>query len=266
VKQRDFMRFNVLLGLAVFALLSFPVVAQDSVDEPPHMPAGGTRTHVKGIQVFPVAGRPFSAKDNIKWTHYREDGSTFTTYLFASVARDRQGRIYREHRHLDTGSTLQQFVQEYFVLLDPITHTRTACVSYTHRCEVSAYRASTTFVSTPDRPHDEVAGVFFSESLGNDVIDDLKVVGTRETLSIAAGKIGNAHPLARVREFWYSPELQVNLKVTRGDPTSGTQVLQLVDLSLKEPNPAMFQVPDGFAIQDTRIPVRNEKRSLGIKP
>jgi hypothetical protein len=262
------MKLGALLGLSAFLLLTLPLAAHESIDEPPRMPDGGTRTHVHGIQVFPAAGRPFSAKDNIKWTRNREDGSTFTTYLFSTVARDCQGRIYREHRHLVPGSTYQQFVQEYFVLLDPIAHTRTACTPNTRRCVVSVYRASTKFVPWPDRPHDDGTGYLSRESLGNDVIDDLNVVGTRETLSIAPGTVGNTQPLVAIREFWYSPDLQVNLSVTRVDPRTGTQVLQLVDLSRREPDPAIFQVPDGFIIQDARIPARNEKLSSppALKP
>jgi hypothetical protein len=253
------MKLGALLGLSAFLLLIPPLAAQESADEPFRMPDGGTRTHVAGIQVFPVAGRPFSAKDNIKWTRSREDGSTFTTYLFSTVARDSQGRIYREHRHLVSGSTYQQFVQEYFVLLDPIAHTRTACTPNTRQCVISVYRASKTFVPSPDRPHDDGPGSLSREGLGEDVIDDLHVVGTRETLSIPPSTVGNPQPRVAIREFWYSPDLQVNLSVTRRDPRIGTQVLQLVDLSRREPDPAMFQVPDGFVVQDTRIPARNEK-------
>jgi len=227
------------------------------------MPDGGTRTHVHGIQVFPAAGRPFSAKDNIKWTRTLEDGSTVTTYLYASVARDSQGRIYREHRHFVPGNTYQQFVQEYFVLLDPVAHTRTACTVKTRRCEISGYRASVKFVPSPDRPHDDSTSSLSRENMGTDVVDDLNVVGTRETLSISPGTVGNSQTLVATREFWYSPDLQVNLSVTRKDPRIGTQVLQLVDLSRSEPDPAIFRVPDGFVVQDLRISARAEKAALG---
>ncbi len=54
--------------------------------------------------------------------------------------------------------------------------------------------------------------------LGTDTIDGLNVVGTRETLTINAGVEGNSQPLSSTEEFWYSPDLEVNLSVTRKDP------------------------------------------------
>ena len=217
------------------------------------------RVHVPGMRVFPATGRPFSAKDNIKWTRYREGGSSYTTYLFSTVARDSQGRIYRENRHFAPGSTLQPLEEKYFLLLDPIAHTRTRCTPKTRRCTVGSWKASTTFSPTPDRLHDEDIGNLSSENLGKDVIEGLNVVGTRETLSFAPGVARTTEPLIAVREYWYSPDLQVNLSVTRRDPRTGTQVIQLVDLSRNEPDPAIFQVPDGFTIQDKRVAARNEK-------
>jgi hypothetical protein len=77
-------------------------------------------------------------------------------------------------------------------------------------------------------------------------------VGTRETLTINAGVIGNNQPVVTTREFWYSSDLEINLSVTRKDPREGTQVIQLIDLSRDEPDPSLFQVPSDFAIEDLR--------------
>jgi hypothetical protein len=90
------------------------------------------------------------------------------------------------------------------------------------------------------------------EGLGNNWLDDLSVVGTVETLTINAGAVGNDRPLVITREFWYSRDLQINLSVTRKDPGEGTQVIKLVDLTRSEPDPAMFQVPADFTVQDHR--------------
>ena len=68
--------------------------------------------------------------------------------FFSTVARDSQGRIYRENRHFAPGSTLQPLEEKYFVLLDPIAHTRTRCTPKTRRCTVGSWKASTTFSPT----------------------------------------------------------------------------------------------------------------------
>jgi hypothetical protein len=104
----------------------------------------------------------------------------------------------------------------------------------------------------PAGPIDNGTRYLTRESLGSDVIDGLNVIGTRETISINPGVVGNSQPLVSTREFWYSPDLQVNLSVARKDPREGTQVIHVVDLSRFEPDAAQFQAPAGFAIQDLR--------------
>jgi hypothetical protein len=104
----------------------------------------------------------------------------------------------------------------------------------------------------PVGPFDNGKRELTRESLGSDVIDGLNVAGTRETISINPGVVGNSQPLVTTREFWYSPDLQVNLSVTRKDPREGSQVIHVVDLSRAEPDPAMFQAPAGFVVETPR--------------
>jgi hypothetical protein len=49
-----------------------------------------------------------------------------------------------------------------------------------------------------------------------------------------------------------SPELQVNLAITRKDPREGTQVIRVHEVSRSEPDPSLFKVPDGFTVHDLR--------------
>lgn len=88
------MRLCALVAFAVSALLTCTLVAQEKV-EPSRGPDGGTRYRVQGIQVLPATGRPFSARDHIEWTRNLADGTVVDTELYAYVARDSQGRIYR---------------------------------------------------------------------------------------------------------------------------------------------------------------------------
>jgi hypothetical protein len=237
--------------LAASLLLTHTFAAQEA-DEPARGPDGGTRFHVDGIQIRPVAGKPFSGRDNIEWTRTLEDGSVVKTHLYADLARDSQGRIYRENRKFVPGDSDQEPRQIDLTISDPVTHTRTTCIIARHQCTITSYFVSTTFTPQPAGAFDKGTRFLARESLGTDTFDGLNVVGTRETTTINAGVVGNSQPLVTTREFWYSPDLQVNLSVTRKDPRNGTQVIRVVDLSRTEPDAAMFQVPAGFIVQDAR--------------
>jgi hypothetical protein len=92
------------------------------------------------------------------------------------------------------------------------------------------------------------------EDLGENTINGMRVVGTRETTTINAGVVGNENALVSSREFWYSAAIQTNLPVTRIDPREGKQIIALIDLSLAEPDPHTVEVPEGYTVLDQRTP------------
>lgn len=249
------MKLRALLLLVGPVLLACSVAAQESI-ETSRGPDGGTRVHVTGIQVLPVTGKPFSGRDSIEWTRTLEDGSVVTTHLTALVARDSEGRIRRERTTFVPANSHEQSKPMEIIILDPAEHTRTICDIATHRCSVTDYSTSVNFAPVPAGPLDNGKRFLARESLGTNTVDDLNVVGTRETLTINAGVIGNDQPVVTTREFWYSSDLEINLSVTRKDPREGTQVIQLIDLSRSEPDPSLFRVPSEFVIEDLRTSVK----------
>jgi hypothetical protein len=240
-----------LAVLVASILVTYPLRAQDLADSF-RGPDLGTDEHVHGIQILPAVGKPFTGRDHIEWTRKLEDGSVVTTELYALLARDSQGRIYREHRGFVPPNSSRESRLIDIVLLDPVTHTGTTCALATRRCTVTSYHVSATF--TPPQPGSQGKGTRFltREGLGTSVVDGLDVIGTRETLTFGAGAVGNTQPLVVTRDFWYSPALEVNLTVTRKDPRQGTQVIHIVDLSRTDPDPAIFRVPSNFVVEDRR--------------
>jgi len=255
----------LLLAGSLPYLLAGTLGAQDFPEEPPRGPDGGTRIRVAGIEILPATGKPFSGRDHIEWTRTLEDGTVVKTHLYATLARDLQGRIYRERRSFVPDDTNQESRQTEIMLMDPVAHTQTNCVVAKRRCTITSYYKSATFTPTPAGPIDNGKRYLTRESLGSDVVDGLNVAGTRETITINPGVVGNSQPLVATREFWYSPDLQVNLSVTRKDPRVGTEVIHVVDLSRAEPDPAMFQVPAGFVIEHLRKPA-DEKTPPAVTP
>lgn len=233
-------------ALLAVSLLFVSILAAQNSDEPLRGPDGGTHYFVDGIKVLPLPGKPFLGRSTTEWTRTLEDGTAVTTHLYAMVARDSQGRIYREVRSFVPADSDEQSKLKEIRIFDPVGHTRTTCNSVTRRCNVTDYHAPSSFNPIPAGPFDNGKRSLARESLGTDSIDGVSVVGTRETVTINPGVVGNSQPLNITREFWYSPELQVNLAITRKDPREGTQVIRVGDLSLTEPDPALFKVPAGF--------------------
>jgi hypothetical protein len=251
------MRLRALLWFAGSALLACSVIGQETT-ETSRGPDGGTRTHVDGIQVLPLAGKPFSGQDSIEWTRTLDDGSSVTTHLTALVARDSQGRIRRERSTFVPANSNEQSKAMDMIILDPAEHTQITCTIATRHCAITRYNTLVKFTPVPAGPLDNGKRFLARESLGSDTIDDLSVVGTRETLTINAGVIGNNQPVVTTREFWYSSDLEVNLSVTRKDPREGTQVIQLVNVSRSEPDPSLFQVPADFTVMDMRASAKTD--------
>jgi hypothetical protein len=244
------MKLGTLLAAFLLIVPSY-LFTQDS-EEVMRGPDGGTTYHVDGISVRPLPAQPFFGRSTTEWTRTLQDGSVVTTHLFAMVARDSQGRIYREGRHFVPVNSDQEPRRYRFKIADPITHTLTICMVDSHSCEVTNYSMSTSFTPMHVGPFDNGKRTLARESLGNDAIDGINVVGTRETVTINAGVIGNSQALSVVREFWYSPELQVNLAITRKDPREGTQVVRVHEVSRSDPDPNLFKVPEGYAVHDVR--------------
>lgn len=89
-----------------------------------------------------------------------------------------------------------------------------------------------------------------TEQLGTQEIGGVAAEGTRTTFTIPAGQIGNDRPISVVSERWYSSQLQTVVMTRHSDPRTGESVYRLNNVSLAEPDPTLFQVPQGFAVRD----------------
>jgi hypothetical protein len=92
------------------------------------------------------------------------------------------------------------------------------------------------------------------EQLGSKTIAGVSATGTRSTITIPAGQIGNDQPLVITDERWYSPDLQVTVQSTHTDPRMGTTTYALQNVSRAEPSPTLFQVPADYTVTDAPEP------------
>jgi hypothetical protein len=89
-----------------------------------------------------------------------------------------------------------------------------------------------------------------TEKLGTAEIEGVTAEGTRTTMTIPAGAIGNQLPIEVVTERWYSPALQMAVRITRRDPRSGETLYRLTNLSRTEPPADLFVPPSDYQVWD----------------
>jgi TonB family protein len=87
------------------------------------------------------------------------------------------------------------------------------------------------------------------ESLGRQTIEGVAADGTRMTVTIPAGTMGNERAINIVTEHWYSPELQTVVMTKHSDPRFGETTYRLTNINRSEPAHSLFEVPADFEIK-----------------
>ena len=91
-----------------------------------------------------------------------------------------------------------------------------------------------------------------NEELGVQSKNGVLATGTRSTVTIPQGQIGNNRAINIVNEKWYSEDLQMLVKSVNSDPRFGDNIYELTGVSRIEPDPALFQIPVGYTLVDQR--------------
>jgi hypothetical protein len=96
-----------------------------------------------------------------------------------------------------------------------------------------------------------------SESLGTQLIDGMTAEGTRTTTTWPVGTVGNDREIIVTHDRWFSKQLQVEVLTKTSDPRSGDATTKLIDISLVEPDPALFKPPADYKINDVHAAAPN---------
>ena len=67
---------------------------------------------------------------------------------------------------------------------------------------------------------------------------------------------GNSKPLVITRDLWHSPELDLDVMISKTDPRSGTFVRKVEIISRNEPDPEYFTIPSDYTFLDNRPTAR----------
>src|SRR5215213_1314366 len=88
------------------------------------------------------------------------------------------------------------------------------------------------------------------QDLGKQNIEGVEAEGTRTTVTIPAGEIGNERSIEIVSERWYSPELQLVVMTRHSDPRTGETTYKLTNINRAEPAKSLFEVPSDYTIKE----------------
>lgn len=241
-----------LLLLSTLALLPASCLAGQTGSEVSHAPDGSISEHVHGISVEAIPNAPFTAREIVKITTHLQDGAVVEQKYYAMIVRDSKGRVYRETRgKVPFNSNRQPPLFNTFVS-DPKTGTRVTCTGATRTCVVTNWHPVLRQVEEQVGQASDGMSYLTREDMGRSTIDGLEVIDTQEKRTYIAGAFGNNRDVVVSKRYWYSPQLQVNLAVNRHDPRTADQDLQLTELSVSEPDPAWFVIPDGFRVVHAR--------------
>jgi len=236
--------------------------AQDSQAGPPPPSRaqgwGGDRLRFLGIeQSFErkvVTGAPYSAQVLTERTQVLANGNKIDQKTTANVYRDSQGRTRREMTMGPLGPwAAPKNAPPMIVINDPVAGvgyllnpSRQSAVKHAFSPHGGSRANGQKRRANLQRANANVA----TESLGKQMIEGVEAEGTRSTYTIPAGQIGNAEPMQIVTEKWYSPTLQIMVKMIHSDPRSGTTTYQLTNINQTEPEPSLFQVPSNYTMKD----------------
>jgi hypothetical protein len=88
------------------------------------------------------------------------------------------------------------------------------------------------------------------EELGAQSLNGVLATGTRNTLTIPQGQIGNNRDIHVVNERWYSDELQMLVMTVNSDPRFGENTYEFTNVSRDEPDASLFQIPADYDVVD----------------
>ena len=260
--KKDLSSFWAVVLLAALAQSGFAQLNALSIDQ--HESSIQSMTILSNQSDTDVTGAPFSAVEESKYSQRQPDGSlvdrsSITTHIY----RDGQGRTRAERSTTSyRDGTAKSWLSSIYIVdpvagfvyhLNPENHmaTRGPWDASSRALAVArdreALNKNTAEESVAVR---EVESHAVMESLGSKKMEGLTVEGYRQTVSVPARTEGNERPFSVSVETWISPELKIAVLSIRDESIVGVRRTQVSKIDRSEPDPARFQVPQEYKLED----------------
>jgi hypothetical protein len=253
--------FSVAILCAAAAGLALPVSGQNEV----------TSSIIGAAnKPTPVARLPYTAEYKITHVQTLASGATITQESTEVIAIDSQGR--RMTSITPVPSSAESAPVTRVNIFDPVARTTSTWVVPGQKASVVAMpvpgapRSGCATTATaparlphvsqtqPERPKPII------EDLGTQTINGVEARGRRITSTTPVGAIGNDAPLVSTTETWTATAPGLRGLVPRNvvdNPQSGKMTMELTNFTQTEPDPSVFQPPQGYEIVNVNRPAPN---------
>lgn len=227
-----------------------------------------------------VTGAPYSAEAASETVQTLANGNRIVRKNTTQIYRDSDGRTRREETMSGVGPWASSGGSRQFISIsDPTTNTayqldpdtktarkftmRMAVATGKMTAEKQFQEKQIHMITTPGPGGMITANLEYRrfdsqnakvEDLGQKMIEGVLARGTRSTVTIPAGEIGNEQPIETVSERWYSDELKAPVFSKSSDPRFGETTYRLSNIRRAEPPADLFQVPADYRIEELPAP------------
>jgi len=221
-----------VLLLSVSAALATQVTGSSS----------GAVAHIGGPQTSNV---PYTLTRTSTLVQTLATGATITRTFAVKSARDSEGRTYSE-THLTTPTGVV-----HYTVFNPVARTITNWDNRTKIAIVTHISAQAPEVDAARQPQAvRKPGRVTREDLGIRTIAGAEARGTRTTVVVPAGEVGNDQPFTIVTDDWISTQYQIPLLTVHDDPRSGKRTDEVTEFKAGQPDPALFKIPRGYTVRE----------------
>jgi hypothetical protein len=215
-----------------------------------------------------AAVAPYTAHLTVTENRILPDGSSLDTISTKVLARDRQGRTYEKFPDgaffVQDPTKLQTLTWNSKGLVLVVSHWpywsgRKGCWADEHGQHQSRFGD---FYKVPASPDDgkleTIASIaegdkriktrVVTENLGQKEVHGMTAFGMRTTMTPLESGGPSAIP-ETTTEFWKSSEFDLNLLEVTSGPKYGLKRVELSDLQRGDPDPALFEPPQGYTVE-----------------
>jgi len=224
-------------------LFALPILLPVAFVVGPGSVMGSSTSNAVDIGAGQASNSPYTLTRTSTIVRTLVNGATITRSFSVKSARDTEGRTYSEE-HLTTPVGLVRYAVFDSVARTDITwNNRTRIVIVTHIPALEPGGSQQPLVTS--KP-----GKVTHQELGVRTIAGLEARGTRTTLVVPSGEVGNDHPFSVVTEDWISTQYDIPLLTIRDDPRSGKRTDEVTEFHAGEPDPGLFRVPKGYTVEE----------------